>query len=68
MNYGRTIESPMFVALGKISAELKKTETWKALIQLIDYCVEYPNEKMGYTTSDMLICIHRDASYSSEIK
>ena len=37
----------------------------KAIIQLIDYYETYPNSKLMYTNSNMVLRIHRDASYLS---
>ena len=68
--HGRTVDSILIVALRSTAAEQSKgtTQTEAAVHQFLDYCATHPNEKQNYHASDMILEIHSDASYLSELK
>ncbi len=51
--------------LSTIAAEQSKTTefTINTVEQLLDYCVTYPNAKIRYEKSNMILNIHCHASY-----
>ena len=42
------------------------TATAAAVTWLLDYAATYPNATIRYNASQMILCIHSDASYQSE--
>jgi hypothetical protein len=68
--YARAIDCTMLVALGTIaSTQSKGTQaTAQALTQLLNYAAAHPDATVRYTSSDMYLHIHSDASYLSEAK
>ena len=68
--YGQSVEPMLLVALGSIAAEQAKVtaQTEDAVHQLLDYCETHPNVKLCYHSSNMILIIHIDASYLSELK
>ena len=56
------------VALGLISAkQYNSNETmYRAIKQLPNYCATYPDSRIRYKQSNMVLRIHSDGSYLSE--
>jgi hypothetical protein len=65
--YARAVDSTMLVALnGLASAQTKVTNaTANALVHLLNYCITYPDAKIQYHASNMILHLHSDASYLS---
>lgn len=66
--YARAIDSTMLVALGSLAAaQTKGTQaTAQACQHLLNYAATHPDAILRYTSSDMQLHIHSDASYLSE--
>eukprot|EP00957_Ditylum_brightwellii_P184442 14048461-Ditylum_brightwellii.AAC.1 len=60
----------MLTALSSIAAEQNNSmaSTAQAVAMLLDYAATKPNAKIIFRQSDMILCIHSDASYLSEKK
>ena len=67
--YGRAVDPTLAATLSSIAArQANGTEDVKAAChQLLDYCATHPNAGVRYTASDMILKIHSDASYLSEL-
>jgi hypothetical protein len=65
--YARAVDSNLLVALGTIAAnQAKATEaTMEDVRQLLNYCATYPNAKLRFAASCMILRMHSDASYLS---
>ena len=65
MYYGRAIDYNILPALNTIlQSQAKPTETTKsATTNLLDYCATYPNVKLRFHASDMILNIDSDAAY-----
>jgi hypothetical protein len=61
------VDSNLLVALGTIAAnQAKATEaTMEDVRQLLNYCATYPNAKLRFAASCMILRMHSDASYLS---
>jgi hypothetical protein len=68
--YTRAIDCTMLIALDKIASNQSKgtQATAQSLTQPIKYIAAHPHATVLYTTSDMYLHIHSDASYLSEAK
>ena len=68
--YARAVDETMLLALGMITAQQSITiqTTSKCVNQLLHYCHTYPDAKLRYHASDMILHIHSEASYNSEAK
>ena len=68
--YARGVDPTMMVAVNAIaSAQSNGTEaTLDACCQLLNYAATHPNATIRFTSSDMMLIIHSDASYLSESK
>jgi hypothetical protein len=66
--YARAIDSSMLVSLGTLAAAQTKgtAETTKACTQLLNYAATHSDAVIRYTSSDMILKLHSDASYLSE--
>ena len=66
--YARALDLTMLPALTSISRQQNNPtqDTVDKLNQLLDYCHTYPNTKVRYHASGMLLKVHTDASYLSE--
>ena len=66
--YARAIDNTMQVALGSIAAcQAHATEmTMQECVDLLNYAATHPDAVIRYTSSDMCLWIHGDASYLSE--
>ena len=60
----------ILTALTTLGSEQDKTtiNTIKGTYHLLDYLATHPDAKIGYYASDMVLNIHLDASYASEIR
>ena len=58
----------MLTALGSIAAQQAKAmeKTYANTLCLLNYAITRPNAMIRYTVSDMILHIHRNASYLSE--
>ena len=67
--YARSVDSSLLVALGSLaSAKFRGTvATARAATQLLDYCATHPDATVRYHASDMILHIHSNASYLSEL-
>jgi hypothetical protein len=63
--YARGVDPTMMVAVNAIaSAQSNGTEaTLDACCQLLNYAATHPNATIRFTSSDMMLIIHSDASY-----
>jgi hypothetical protein len=68
--YTHTVDMTILIALSSIAVEqTKATEiTMGCCIQLLDYLASDSEAKVSYHASDMVMNIHSDASYFSEMK
>ena len=66
--YGRAVDNTMLVALGTLAqSQTKGTEaTMKDLVHLLNYAATYPEAKVRFHASQMILHIHSDASCLSE--
>ena len=60
----------MLTALGSIAKQQTKgtEKTYANTLWLINYAATHPNAKIHYTASDMILYIHSDALYLSELR
>ena len=63
--YGRAIDNTMLTALNEISTvQTKATEDKKiATNKLLDYAATYPDTKLRFYASDMILYVESDAAY-----
>jgi hypothetical protein len=63
--YAQAIDSTMLVALNELSRQQSKptTSTNKAANLLLDFAATYPNAKVRYHASDMILHVDTDAAY-----
>ena len=68
--YARAVDSTMLTALSAIASEqATPTEnTMKKCKQFLDYAASQEEAIIAYKKSDMVLSIHSDASYLSELK
>ena len=68
LHYSITVDPNMLTSLGSIAAQQSKvTEKMYAnTLLLLNYAATHPNAMIRYTVSNMILHIHRDASYLSE--
>ena len=66
--YSIAVNPTMLTALGSITAQQAKgtEKMYVGTLWLLNYYATYPNAMICYTSSDMIIHIHSDASYLSE--
>ena len=66
--YSIVVDPTMLTALGSISAQksIGTDKTYADTLWLLNYATTYPNAKIRYTESDMILYINSDASYLSE--
>lgn len=65
---GRALDTTLLCACGRVaSAQAKPTQhTLAAAHHLLDYCATYPNVRLVFKPSDMILRMDSDASYNSE--
>lgn len=63
--YCKTIDNPMLVALNDIGTQQSKPtqNTKKDMEWLMDYAATYPNPKIRFYASDMVLHVDSDAAY-----
>jgi hypothetical protein len=63
--YAGAVDNELLVALNAISTQqAKATVHTKQLIEiLLNYIATYPNDRIVYRASDMVLCTHADAEY-----
>eukprot|EP00957_Ditylum_brightwellii_P197415 15041415-Ditylum_brightwellii.AAC.1 len=68
--YSKQVDSTMLISLSSIPAEQNNgmASTAQAVAMLLDYAATNPDAKIRFRCSDMILCIHSDASYLSEKK
>ena len=68
--YAHAVDATMLHALNLLSAAQTKgtQQTVAALVHLLNYCATHPDAKIRYHTSGMILHIHSDASYLSELQ
>ena len=66
--YGKAIDNTILVPVGTLASQQSQAtqSTYKSLSQLLDYLATYPDASIRYNASDMILWVHRDASYLSE--
>ena len=66
--YSIAVDPTMLTALGSIAAQQEKgtDKTYADTLWILNYAVTHLNATLQYTAGDMILHIHRDASYLSE--
>jgi hypothetical protein len=67
--YVFAIDPTMLIALGSIAATQSRatSKTYDATVWLLNYASSHPDDVIRYVKSDMILHIHSDASYLSEV-
>ncbi len=67
--YGRVVDSTLLTALGAIVARQSNgtQAVAEACHQLLDYVAMHPDAGIRYHACDMILAVHTDASYLSEL-
>ena len=67
--YGRAVDSTLLISLSSIAARQSNgtQAVAEACYQLLDYVTTHPNASIRYHACDMILTVHTDASYLSEI-
>ena len=67
--YGRAVDSTLLTALSAITARQSNgtQAVAEACHQLLDYVATHPNAGIRYHACDMILTVHTDASYLSEL-
>merc|ERR1712194_851263 len=68
--YGRAVDDTLLSALSAIASKQSNgtRRTMEKTIQLLDYLATHPAAKVRYHASSMVLNIHSDASYLSELR
>jgi len=68
--YARAVYYMMLAALGSLaSQQANPTEnTMKKVKQFLDYTATHQDATIAYSSSNMILAVHSDASYHSETK
>jgi hypothetical protein len=68
--YARAVDNKLLVALSAIASHQSKAKihTEQLVHTLLDYVATYPNDGIVYRASDMVLCVHADASYLNKTK
>jgi hypothetical protein len=66
--YARAVDPTLIMPINVLASEQSKatSETAYKVIKLLNYCNTHPETKIRYHASDMILYIHRYASYLSE--
>jgi hypothetical protein len=66
--YARAVDPTLIMPINVLASEQSKatSDTADKVIKLLNYCNTYPETKIRYHASDMILYIHSDASYLSE--
>ena len=67
--YTIAVDPTMLVAIGAIASQQSKAKqkTRDATVWLSNYAASHPNATIRYSASDMVLHLHSDASYLSEL-
>jgi hypothetical protein len=67
--YGQAVDSTLLTALSAIAARQSNgtQAVAEACHQLLDYVATHPNASIRYHACDMILAVHTDASYLSEL-
>jgi hypothetical protein len=67
--YARDVDPTLIMPINVLTSEQSRatTDTADKVIKLLNYCNTHPETKIRYHASDMILYIHSDASYLSEI-
>jgi hypothetical protein len=67
--YSRAVDSTMNVTLSTLASQQTKAmeQTKQDVNKFLNYCATHPEATLQYHASDMILKIHSDASYNSEI-
>jgi hypothetical protein len=68
--YARAVDPTLIMPINVLASEQSKATAYTAdkVIKLLNYCNTHPETKIRYHASDMILYIHSDASYLSEIE
>jgi hypothetical protein len=68
--YARAVDGTILTAVNKIGSRIETAtdDTNTAADRLLHYCACYPDAKVTFIPSQMILALHSDASYLSEIK
>jgi hypothetical protein len=68
--YVRAVDPTMLIPLSTIATaqSIATQHIIHATNQILDYCATHPDATITYRASDMILKIHRDASYLAETK
>jgi hypothetical protein len=68
--YARAVDPTLIMPIISLASKQSRATAVTAdkVIKLLNYCNTYPETKIGYHASDMILHIHSDASYLSEKK
>jgi hypothetical protein len=66
--YSRTVDPTLIMPINVLESEQTEatSDTADKVIKLLNHCTTHPETKIRYHASDMILCIHSDASYLSE--
>ena len=66
--YSIVVDPTILTAPGYIAVQQEKgtEKTYDDTLWILNYAATHPNVTLGYTTSDMNLHIHSDASYLSK--
>jgi hypothetical protein len=68
LHYARSVDPTLIMPINVLAAEQSKSTevTADKVIKVLNYCNTHPETKIRYHASDVILHIHRDASYLSE--
>ena len=68
--YGRAVDATIILSVSTIKSHQSQAtnKTAKDFTKFLNYLATHPNSKIHHSASDMVIHLHRDASYLSEEK
>jgi hypothetical protein len=68
--YARAVDPILIMPINVLASEQSRAtaDTADKVIKLLNYCNTHPETKIRYHASDMILFIHSDASYLSEIE
>ena len=68
--YSQAVDPTMAMTLSSIAARQAKatTKVKEEVKQFLDYCASHPNATVRFLASDMILALHSNASYLSELE
>jgi hypothetical protein len=68
--YARAVDPTLIMSINVLASEQSRAteDTSDKVIKLLNYCHTHPETNIRYHASDMILYIHSDASYLSEIE